>query len=234
MQPERVRGLLMTEQGDGSTISRMRMLGRLPSDDEAQQDPEILERWSALLARLNTPVSDEQSMALCGMFPSDESDSYGLAWGLLHAIETSPGWPVEAAMEHAPRHWQKIMRDRLTAAGDEYRVPARSVAMVGALAHEFPALTDLLKEHLSDNFGEILPTLFLSDAVRWMTEHTDQRDTSVAILAWLERAFDAGDDDVKDAIGTGFVEMVPDPGQPGSWMRQEMGPALRSADPWSR
>lgn len=93
------------------------------------------------------------------------------------------------------------------------------MAVVGALVHEFPALTGLLKEHLSDNFGEILPTLFLSDVVRWMTEHTDRRDVSVAILAWSERAFGAGDDDIKDAIGTGFVEM---------------GPALRSVDPWLR
>jgi hypothetical protein len=63
-------------------------LGPLPADDdldEASAKPYV----EALDQLLDAPTAEEAA-ALVGLFPPDESRSLGLAWPLLHAIETSP------------------------------------------------------------------------------------------------------------------------------------------------
>jgi hypothetical protein len=60
--------------------------GPLPSEE----DP--VERIAAaqeMLGRIPKPVSDEEGRALATCFGPD--DCYGLAWSLLHLIETAPG-----------------------------------------------------------------------------------------------------------------------------------------------
>jgi hypothetical protein len=52
------------------------------------------------------------------------------------------------------------------------------------------------------------------------------------VFAWLEAEFVRGPDDVRDLIGVSGVEIIPDPGEPGSELRALLGPALRTADPW--
>ena len=88
----------------------------------------------------------------------------------------------------------------------------------------FPGCGPVLAEHLED-FGEMIPDLAMSDFVRWLA---DQCSLNPAICesawAWLERTFD----------GVSAVEMIPDPGDPGSGMRDMLGPSLREMDDWLR
>lgn len=48
---------------------------------------------------------------------------------------------------------------------------AETVAAIGALIHANPELLPILEEHLTDNEGEVLPTVLLDDIVRWMVAH---------------------------------------------------------------
>ena len=113
-----------------------------------------------------------------------------------------------------------------------YTPPASSVALVGALCLQHRELLPVLAEHLHDNDGAVLPHLVMSDVVRWLVEHRDQRTRCQAILSWLESAYAAGDDDERNVIGLSGVDMIPDPGTPGSELRSWLGPVLGAIDPW--
>ncbi|MGL5867424.1 MAG: DUF7674 family protein [Dermatophilaceae bacterium] len=110
---------------------------------------------------------------------------------------------------------------------------ATTVAAIRALVHRYRQLTPLLEEHLEENYGEVLSHLVMSDVVRWLVAHLDQDpDLCRSIVDWLEREFERGPEDVRDLIALSGVEMIPDPGHPGSDLRDLLGPALRSVDPW--
>ncbi|NYD77854.1 DUF7674 family protein [Arthrobacter cupressi] len=97
----------------------------------------------------------------------------------------------------------------------------------------FPGFGPVLAEHLEDNFDEMLPHLAMSDFVRWLVE---QYYLNPAVCesawAWLEESFDEGPQDVRNLIAVSAVEMIPDPGDPGSGMRDMLGPSLREMDDW--
>lgn len=113
-----------------------------------------------------------------------------------------------------------------------YVAPASTVALIGALCHEFRELLPVLDEHLTDQHGEMLPHLVMSDVVRWLVEHRENRARCEEVWQWLEAAMDCGDDDVRDLIGASGVEMIPNPGEPGSEFRAMLGPRLRAMDDW--
>ncbi len=82
-------------------------LGPLPSEDA---DEELINLREQYLNRIVAPVTDEEAHALVGMFGPD--GCYGLAWSLLHLIETAPGWPVEGCL-HGDNTWVALLRQRL-------------------------------------------------------------------------------------------------------------------------
>ena len=112
----------MTYRNDhvGATVQQMVVLGPMPTTDEAIRDGNRADEWEALLNRL----VDERSLLgsevsqLLHLFPGDESDCFGLAWTLLHAIETSPDWPVRESIDRMQGHWADSLRQRLRSAGE--------------------------------------------------------------------------------------------------------------------
>jgi hypothetical protein len=72
-------------------VERLVQIGPLPSSNVATVP--VLHELEALLAKVQTPITDNEAMALARLFGPD--DCFGLAWSLLHLIETSPGWPIE-------------------------------------------------------------------------------------------------------------------------------------------
>jgi hypothetical protein len=108
-----------------------------------------------------------------------------------------------------------------------------TVATIGALVDAHRELTPVLDEHLVDNGGELLPHLVLADVVRWLVAHlASSPETCSSIMDWLEQEYARGPDDVRGLIRVSGVEMIPDPGQPGSELRDLLGPGLRQVDPW--
>lgn len=64
-------------------------LGQLPESSTASEQ-DVDSRFGALRA-ISPPVTDEEALALSEAFGPDEC--FGVAWSLLHLIETAPGHP---------------------------------------------------------------------------------------------------------------------------------------------
>lgn len=108
----------------------------------------------------------------------------------------------------------------------------RDVRFIHELVAAFPVLRPMLAEHLDDNFGDVLPHLFLAGVLRLLLARIDEgggndREEIVNILAFLEDAFSAGDEERQELISTGFVENLPRVGEAGEGIRHVLGPKLR-------
>jgi hypothetical protein len=101
------------------------------------------------------------------------------------------------------------------------------VQFIYDLVENVPNLRPLLDEHLEDNYDEVLPHLFLADVLR--AAIAEPLDPTVApVIAYLERAFQAGDNERQELISTGFVENLPTGGEPGADIRARLGPGLHA------
>ncbi|MEI7055101.1 hypothetical protein WBG06_04730 [Nocardioides sp. CCNWLW239] len=82
--------------------------GSLPSEDSS--DKQIGEA-ETLLSRLPKLLSDEEANALVAVFGPD--DCHGLAWTLLHLIETAPS--AQSASYHGDDDdpWIRLLNDRV-------------------------------------------------------------------------------------------------------------------------
>ncbi|MFG2972342.1 hypothetical protein ACGFYY_04960 [Streptomyces sp. NPDC048331] len=87
--------------------------GKLPDRDS--DDQEELERRCDRLEAISAPVTADEAHALAACFGPD--DCYGVAWSLLHLIETGPGPlpPVPPPEAHATE-WHHTLWSRW---GDE-------------------------------------------------------------------------------------------------------------------
>jgi len=70
-----------------SAIIAMVKLGPFPS--ESSDASQLAER-EALLAQITPPLSLAEAAALAGVLGPD--DCFGLAWSVVHLIESAPGW----------------------------------------------------------------------------------------------------------------------------------------------
>lgn len=107
---------------------------------------------------------------------------------------------------------------------------ASTVAFIGALVHDHPVLRPVLQEHLDDMGGEVLPHLFIADVERWaegeaIAKRSGRGSDLAAVLAAIEREFELEhDSDVGELISVSFLEHLPRGGEPGSELRQFVGP----------
>ena len=70
-------------------VEALKRLEPLPGSDDEKADLEIYER---LLSQVALPVSDDEAKNLLTLFGPD--DCYGMAWSLVHLIETALNWPL--------------------------------------------------------------------------------------------------------------------------------------------
>lgn len=77
--------------------------------------PGVVERHEHALKAIARPVSDDEARALVNVFGPD--DCFGLAWSLLHLIETAPGWPIKIAIAEANPPWAEELKDRCVRGG---------------------------------------------------------------------------------------------------------------------
>jgi hypothetical protein len=90
-------------------IIELTKLRRLP--DEASVDAATLRRLEQLARSITKPVSDEEARALVRLFGPDDS-CYGIAWTLLHLIETAPHWPLRDCLPKNAGEWIELLRIR--------------------------------------------------------------------------------------------------------------------------
>lgn len=89
-------------------ISALLGLGPLPSSVAATVP--TMQVFEEQLSKVQTPVTDEEACALVKLFGPD--DCFGLAWTLLHLIETAPSWPVDGAFDGLEGEWIDRLRER--------------------------------------------------------------------------------------------------------------------------
>ena len=89
-------------------VQELSNLGPLPDCETVEE--EQLNRYESLLSRVAPPVSDAEARCLVHLFGPDEC--YGLAWTLLHLIETAPGWPLHDCLQDTDNPWSERLRLR--------------------------------------------------------------------------------------------------------------------------
>lgn len=90
------------------TVTDFLAAGPLP-DEEASA--EAIQRSQDLLEQIQGPVTDEEAAALLAGFGPD--DCYGLAWTLLHLIETAPGAQSAEYPADSDNPWIQTLRRRV-------------------------------------------------------------------------------------------------------------------------
>ena len=89
-------------------VSALLVLGPLPNS--AVATVQTVHAFEEQLSKVQKPVTDEEACALVKLFGPD--DCVGLAWTLLHLIETAPGWPIESALIGLEGEWIRRLRER--------------------------------------------------------------------------------------------------------------------------
>lgn len=75
-------------------IQELLALGPLPALDSTDESlAHRIDHYADLLLSIDRPVTAEEAKALCTLFGPD--DCGGVAWTLLHLIETAPNWPLK-------------------------------------------------------------------------------------------------------------------------------------------
>jgi len=85
-------------------------LGPLPSESDDATSEEHPQQLQDALERISGPVTDQEAELLLGVFGDD--GCCGLAWTLLHLIETAPHTPVHSAPPDSANEWIRDIWDR--------------------------------------------------------------------------------------------------------------------------
>lgn len=88
-------------------------LGPLAASDAV--DMKVLKKQEELIRNLVKPATDEEARALVKIFGPDES--FGLAWALVHFIESAPGWPLLDSLGNTDNEWVGHLRQAAINAG---------------------------------------------------------------------------------------------------------------------
>jgi hypothetical protein len=95
-------------------------MGRLPTE---QADEDVIARYQQRLEAISRPVTDVEADLLVECFGPD--DCYGLAWKLLHLIETAPGGsPVRVEPHEGANPWLRYLWNRTQRAKEVGRTAA--------------------------------------------------------------------------------------------------------------
>ncbi len=101
-----------------------------------------------------------------------------------------------------------------------------------------PEAEPLLRQHLADNFHELLPHVLMADLTRWiirLERDAEEGDVGAAAsrdraLAFLEARFSNETDlAARDVILASFVENLPQAGQYREALVRRFGPTLGAA-----
>ena len=80
-------------------------------------DVEQLDAATKRIHALTYPLAFDDIRALISLLPQNGDTASGLNWSILHAIETSPDWPMWELLEDQRSEWVRIFRLRLANGG---------------------------------------------------------------------------------------------------------------------
>lgn len=85
-------------------------MGQLPPESGASLAQ--VQAFEAAIQRVQPPLQDSEAEVLLALFGED--GCFGLAWSLVHLIESAPGWPLEDARLRLSNPWIKLLLERAT------------------------------------------------------------------------------------------------------------------------
>ena len=88
-------------------------LGTLPPESSATVNQ--LEVIEALVLSIEKPITDQEAEALVSVFGGD--GCFGIAWSVLHLIETAPSWPIKRCLTKSENIWVEMLIERSKNAG---------------------------------------------------------------------------------------------------------------------
>ncbi len=91
-----------------SEIQQLVALGSFPASQ--QVNLEVIRRQQELLNLIRPPISDEEAERLLALFGPD--DYFGLAWSVLHLVESSPSWPIHELLTNCANEWIARLKER--------------------------------------------------------------------------------------------------------------------------
>lgn len=97
-------------------------MGQMPGDASAI-DEDVLARWTSALGELEGPLTDDEAVALLSCFPPDDGTVCGLAWSLLHAIESAPYGPTFIRELDDRSWWVAFLKQRAVRGGVDVSRP---------------------------------------------------------------------------------------------------------------
>jgi hypothetical protein len=109
----------------------------------------------------------------------------------------------------------------------------QTVSFVSSMVARFPSLYRLLEDHIRDNAGEVLPHVFFGEVTRYVlsllvaARGEPRRELIGDVLSYLEEAYAAGDEELRELISVSFLENLPGPGESGAEVREMVGQNLR-------
>lgn len=90
-------------------IIELDRLGPFPASKNGNL--ESIKKQEKLLNFITEPVSRDEAVILAKLFGPD--DYFGLAWTVLHLVESCPDWPVEACLIDTSNEWIARLNRRL-------------------------------------------------------------------------------------------------------------------------
>ena len=93
-----------------AVVQELITLGPLPSEDDATEE-EVLS-FERLISKLTYPARDDEACALVQSFPQGSDSCFGLAWTLLHFIESAPHWPLAGCLQDR-NWWENRLQQRI-------------------------------------------------------------------------------------------------------------------------
>ncbi|MFI6207114.1 hypothetical protein ACIBAI_12010 [Streptomyces sp. NPDC051041] len=78
-------------------------LGPLPSEQDDSVSDETFEELERMLHAIEAPVTDEEARLLLGSFGED--NCFGMAWTLLHLVESAPSPAVTSQPPEGSNMW---------------------------------------------------------------------------------------------------------------------------------
>jgi hypothetical protein len=109
------------------------------------------------------------------------------------------------------------------------------LSYVHSVVKRFPGLLTVLDEHISDNFGEVLPHLFFGDVTRYSLELLSKSEAGDLaslrelhqLLEYLEQSFSSDDSEVWQLIAASYIENLPNKREAGFRIRTMLGPNMQ-------
>lgn len=92
-------------------VERLLALGPMPDSLGAIPEQALVEEYQRRIEAISPPLSLDEALALTKVFGPD--DLYGLAWTLLHVIESAPGWSEVGRSLSGDGEWITRLRNRI-------------------------------------------------------------------------------------------------------------------------